>query len=87
MVFQITEIADIENPREYASREVECLRHLLVAGSPAECDPRREHFYNLQDGDSTYYIHISPITGRVMLLAKWSRQASDCYAAAEPLVA
>ncbi len=87
MVFRITEIANIENPREYAPAEMEELRHLLLAGSQAERDPRRQHFYNLEGGNSAYYIHISPITGKVMLLAKWSRQPSDSYAAAEHLVA
>ena len=87
MVFRMTEVANIENPREYMPGEVEDLRHLLLAGTQAQRDPRREHFYNLEGGNSAYYIHVSPITGRVMLLAKWSNQPSACYAAAEPLVA
>lgn len=87
MVFQMMEIANIENPRAYAPQEVEELRHLLLAGSQAERDPRREHFYNLEGGNSAYYIHISPITGKVMLLAKWSRQPSHSFAAAEHMVA
>ena len=81
MVFRMTEIAENENPREYASQAVEDLRHLLLAGGQAERDPRREHFYNLEGDNSAYYIHISPITGNVILLAKWSRQPSDCYIA------
>ena len=87
MVFRMTDVANIENPREYTSHELEDLRHLLLAGSQAERDPRLDHFYNLEGGKSAYYIHISPITGRVMLLAKWTRQPSDCYAVAEHFVA
>jgi hypothetical protein len=87
MVFRMTKVADIENPREYSSHTVEDLRQLLLAGGQAERDPRREHFYNLEGDKSAYYIHISPITGNVMLLAKWSRQPSDCYVVAEHQVA
>lgn len=87
MVFRITEIANIENPREYAADAVEDLRHLLLAGGPAERDPRREHFYLLEGDQSDYYIHVSPITGNVVLLARWARQTSNCYVTAEHLVA
>jgi hypothetical protein len=87
MAFRLAEVANIENPREYSSLELEDLRHLLVAGGQLERDPHREHFYNLEGAGSAYYIHISPITGKVMLLARWSRQASSCYAAAEHQVA
>jgi hypothetical protein len=87
MVFRLPEIGRIENPRGYAPREVENLRSLLLAGVEAEQDSRREHFYNLEAEKSAYYIHVSPITGSVMLLAKWCRQSSNCYAAAGQQVA
>ncbi len=79
--------ASIENPRDYAAHTIEDLRLLLLAGSHAEADPRREHFYNLDGGNGSYYIHISPITGNVVLLAKWLRESSNCYTDAEPMVA
>ena len=87
MLLRMSERARIENPRQYAGHAVEDLRLLLLAGGQAERDPRREHFYNLESDNSTYYIHISPITGNVMLLARWARQPSDCYAIAEPMIA
>ena len=87
MVLRMTENANIENPREYAAHAVEDLRHLLLAGGQAERDPHREHFYNLEGDGNAYYIHISPISGNVMLLAKWSRQASESCANAEHMVA
>jgi hypothetical protein len=87
MVLRITEVANIENPREYAAHEVDDLRHLLLAGGEAEGDPRRKHFYNLTGEKNAYYIHISPISGNVILLAKWLRHPSDCYAEAEPMMA
>jgi hypothetical protein len=87
MKFRITEIVKIENPRHYAAHAVEGLRRLLLEGGRAERDPRREHFFNLEGDTSAYYIHISPITGNVVLLARWSRQPADCYFDAEHMVA
>jgi len=87
MVLRMTKVVMIENPREYASHTVEDLRQLLLSGGPAERDPRRQHFFNLEGDKSAYYIHISPITGNVMLLAKWSRQPADCCAVAEHQIA
>ena len=87
MVFRMTEGAQIENPRQYAPQAVEALRHLLLAGGQAERDPRRAGFYDLEGNEGVYYIHISPVTGNVVLLARWSRQPSDLCTAAEHLVA
>jgi len=87
MVLRIKELANIENPRGYSAREVEDLHRLLMAGGEVESDPRRKHFYNLASEKHAYYIHISPVSGNVILLAKWLRQPSDCYAEAEPLMA
>ena len=87
MVLRLTENAAIENPREYSIHAVEDLRRLLLEGGQAEHDPRREHFYNLEGDKSAYYIHISPISGNVILLAKWTRQSSECYAHSDAVVA
>lgn len=87
MLLQMTEGSRIENPRDYPVHAVEDLRDLLAMGSQAQRDPRRENFYQLENNKSAYYIHISPITGNVILLAKWSRQPQDCYANEGSLVA
>ena len=87
MLLQMREGSRIENPREYAAYAVEDLRHLLSAGGQAERDPHREHFYHLEGGKNTYYIHISPITGNVVLLAKWSHLSQNCYVNTGTLVA
>jgi hypothetical protein len=87
MMIQINEGARIENPRAYEPGAVEGLRHLLEVGSPAQRDPNRENFYEVEGGTETYYIHLSPITGNVVLLAKWLRQSQDCCLSANHLVA
>ncbi|HVA95284.1 MAG TPA: hypothetical protein VNI36_10340 [Candidatus Dormibacteraeota bacterium] len=87
MVLRMTDTVTIENPREYAAHIVGNLRHLLTAGSDAQRDPLRQHFYQIEANKSAFYIHISPITGNVILLAKWRRQPQNCRLGAEPMVA
>jgi hypothetical protein len=85
-MIEIKEGARIENPRAYELGAVEHLRHLLEAGNPAQRDPRREHFYEVEGDHETYYIHISPISGNVVLLAKWLRQSQGCCLSSGHLV-
>jgi hypothetical protein len=87
MRLQMREGSTIENPRSYANHAVECLRELLTGESHVQRDPNRDHFYQLEDDKNAYYIHVSPITGNVILLAKWTRHAQPCYANEGSLVA
>ena len=87
MLLQIKEVARIQNPRNYELRDVEHLRQLLIEGRPAQRDLRRENFYELEGQGGTYYIHISPISGEVVLLAKWQRQAEECCHSTGRLIA
>jgi hypothetical protein len=87
LMIQIKEGAGIENPREYDLGAVESLRLLLEVGSRAQRDPHRENFYEIEGTCDTYYIHISPVSGNVVLLAKWLRQPQECCFSARHLVA
>jgi hypothetical protein len=78
MMIQVKEGARIENPREYEPGAVQQLRRLLEVGSTALRDPHRENFFQIEGQSETYYIHISPISGNVVLLAKWLRQLQNC---------
>jgi hypothetical protein len=86
-MIQVKTGARIENPREYECRAVEHLRHLLALGSPAQRDPNRENFYDIDSTGESYYIHISPVSGNVVLLARWLRQPEDCCLTSEHLAA
>lgn len=86
-MMQVQSGAQIENPREYECRAIEHLRHLLALGSPAQRDPNRENFYEIDSTGESYYIHISPVSGNVVLLARWMRQPEDCCLASGHLAA
>ena len=87
LMFQIKEGVRIENPREYESAAVENLRLLIQGGGLAQRDPQRENFYEIEGNGETYYIHVSPVNGNVVLLAKWLRQSEECCLTASNLVA
>ncbi len=72
MILQMNGPIRIENLRHYPSETVDRLRSLLLSGASASPNPHRKNFYDLEDGDHAYYIHISP-TGAVLLLASWPR--------------
>lgn len=61
----------IEDLRNHPTETVEKLRQLLSSGAPAKPDPRRKDFYELENGCEVFYIHISPVNGKVLLLATW----------------
>jgi hypothetical protein len=69
----------VENPRAYEPGAVEHLQYLLNVGVPAERDPKRENFYEIESSSEIFYIHVSPVSGNVVLLARWNRQAQECY--------
>lgn len=87
LMVQVKEGMRIENPRKYEPGAVEQLRHLLQTGILAKRDPHRENFYEIESLDETYYIHISPVSGNIVLLAKWIRQSQDCCLSAGHYVA
>jgi hypothetical protein len=87
MMIQMKEGARIENPRKYEFGAVENLRLLLEVGIPAQPDPQRNDFYEIEHGSEIYYIHVSPINGNVVLLAKWLRQSEECCLSTRDLIA
>ena len=64
----------IEDPRKHSPEMVEALRCLLDSDAAARPDPKRPDFFELDNGALTFYVHISPISGRVLLLAAWPSQ-------------
>ena len=83
MQLRINTQARIENPRNYDVHVVDQLQALLTSGSEADPEARRRNFYEMEDGDRRYYVHVSPINGNVVLLAVWSGKSHDDCCMAE----
>ncbi len=85
MVLQSQRQWTIENLRHYPTQTIEQLRELLAAGVPARLDPRRENFYELESPQQVFYIHVSPVNGKVILLATWRKNPEPACKAADRL--
>lgn len=73
MVMKLENEFYIEDSRHHSPERVETLRGLLAGGARVEADPKRSDFYEVESGSDIYYIHISPITGKILLLAVWPK--------------
>jgi hypothetical protein len=73
----------IENLGKYPQETVEKLRDLLAGGAEAQPDPRRKNFYDVHNCSQVFFIHISPVSGNVMLLASWLKEANAALAQAK----
>lgn len=62
------QIEDLRNhPRELVNR----LRNLLTSGAQVNPDPRHPGFHEIESDEYVYYVHISPNSGKILLLATW----------------
>lgn len=77
MTLRMNDALIIENLRNYPAETVAQLRSLLQAGASAQMDPHRENFYELENGARVFYIHVSPVSGKVWLLACWPKETGD----------
>ena len=71
----------IEDLRYHSAETVGELRRLLVSGAPLRADANRPNFFEIDSLDQIFYVHISPTSGKVWLLATWPLAASDSDAA------
>ena len=63
----------IENPRNYPADQVEQLRKLLQAGTLARPDRGRSGVYEAENDAYVFYIHVSPVSRTVTLMAAWAK--------------
>jgi hypothetical protein len=71
MVANFSGKAQIEDLGNHPSEAVAALRSLLADGANTIADPKRTGFYEVESDSVIYYIHVSPVTGKVLLLATW----------------
>jgi hypothetical protein len=64
----------IEDPRGHSAEALRRLREAIASGAPASPDARRPGFFELQADDQVFYIHVSPATQKITLLATWSTE-------------
>jgi hypothetical protein len=71
MFLQMKQLAGVDNLRNYPAENIRELEELLLSGGPASPDPKRKGFYDVETRERTFFIQISSMTGRVVLLATW----------------
>jgi hypothetical protein len=66
----------IENrrPRRHSPETLRRLREAIASGAAATPDARRADFFEIQSADQVFYIHVSPVTQKITLLATWSHE-------------
>jgi hypothetical protein len=77
VLLQFSQTPVIDNLRKYPEQLVARLGALLREGVLARPDPRRKGFYDVADDDRVFFIHISPVSGRVWLLASWATEVEE----------
>jgi hypothetical protein len=75
MVLRMRNGLVVKDLRNHPAETVERLRALLAAGGTAYPDPKRENFYELEDGNQVYYVYVYPRGTKVLFLATWSKGA------------
>jgi hypothetical protein len=73
MFLRLKELAGVDNLQNHPAEIIRELEELLLSGGLALPDPKRLGFYDLKNQERTFFINISSVTGRVMLLATWLR--------------
>ncbi len=73
MFLRMKQLPGVDNLRNYPADNVRELEEVLLSGGSASPDPKRKDFYDLESRERTFFIQISSITGRVVLLATWLR--------------
>jgi hypothetical protein len=87
MLLQMNPLPGVDNLRNYPAEIIKDLEELLLSGGAALPDPKRKGFYDLDNHERTFFIQVSPITGRLALLATWMRpervELAACAAAGQ----
>ena len=75
MVSNLRESIQIEDLGNHSTQAVADLRCLLARGASKLADPKRSNFYEVESDALVYYIHVSPVTGKIVLLATWQTES------------
>lgn len=75
MSLTLEPVLQIEAPRNHSTETQERLRQLLDSGASMRPDLKRPDFFEVEDRNRIFYIHVSKASGKVTLLAVWDREA------------
>ena len=75
MFLRMKRLPGVDNLRNYPAEIIKELEELLLSGGSAFPDPKRNGFFALENYERTFFIQISSITGKVVLLATWRKSA------------
>lgn len=64
-------VVEIEDLGKHSPATVVSLGVLLAGNVNATPDPKRKHFYEIEQGAAVYYVYFSPFSGKIFLLASW----------------
>jgi hypothetical protein len=64
----------IEDPRGHSPETLRRLREALSLGASATPDAQRLNLFEIEAGEQVFYIHVSPLTRNITLLATWTRE-------------
>jgi len=67
------EVLTIEDLGNHSAATVIELGILLAGTVNATPDLKRKGFYEVEDGSTVYYIHVSPLSGTIFFLATWKK--------------
>jgi hypothetical protein len=75
MELQIREAA-IEDIRNHPPEVVVALGRILATGAQLTPDSKRSNFFEIRTDSLVYYVHISPVTGKILLLGTWPAEGA-----------
>jgi hypothetical protein len=78
------EAFEIRDLGSHTAATVTTLALLLAGTVDVRPDPKRKNFYEVVHGSKTYYIHVSPVTGIIYLLAVWQSAVAQRNAVLKP---
>jgi hypothetical protein len=65
----------IEDLRDHPRELIVELCHLLGSGAQRIPDPKHPELYEIKSDAHVFYVHISPATGKVLLVATWPTES------------
>jgi hypothetical protein len=67
----------IEDMGRHPAEALRGLQACLAAQPKLAPDPKRKTLFEVQGCSSVYYIHVSPVSGKISLLATWPKEPAE----------